>query len=262
MHRQVVSHFHHTRSKLWCSDLFDCSIRINHLAERVSWNCWKCNLSCAHWKTHNALRMRQIMECRKPGERIRKSKLNKYNLIESHSARRSHSVCDLLVSVAMHNSFILLFYCIWMIVRYIQRILMHNRGEYCLLSANSAILLNIKRPKNRNKNNKFQLIISCCAKNVSLFSCCTRRASRSGCVCVYAHHRCCRLRCSRRLLVPTPTVINLISVVAFLLLLSFDFCFFFIPFRWNHNENILFVENCLPLHISVLFVRHSQVIVI
>lgn len=101
--------------------------------------------------------------------------------------------------------------------------------EYCFISNKNDSIEWRDRTRKKKTTKKFQLIISCCAKNVFLFSCLDR--------CV--HIRCRRLRCSRRLLVPTPTVINLISVAVA------DWFLFLLKIHWNHNENKWFVENYL-----------------
>lgn len=144
--------------------------------------------------------------------------------------------------------------------------------EYCLdRESNDSVRMKRTLKERRRKKNKFQLIISCCAKNVFLFSCCTRRflaafslSPSPCCISIRRHRR--RRRCLRCAVdvsscANTPTVINLISVVAVFAIHRslFDRCV--CPsssrdIRFKPQTKIYcFVENCMPLHISTLFVQ-------
>lgn len=141
----------------------------------------------------------------------------------------------------MHNSFILLFYCIWMVVRFISQSNAERPEacEYCLDSTKSdSVGMNSDRErkkKGKKKINKiptdYFMLCQKCFPFLLLHTPCVSIAVR--CSHIRCRRRCLRPRCSRRLLVPTPTVINLISVVV---VLPFDLCCFFVRFVRNHNE--------------------------
>lgn len=169
-------------------------------------------------------------------------------------------------TAAMHNSFILLFHCIW---KFEWSSDSTHAGPMLGQCWHASIVWTTNTLLNEATENKTRKHKKLKKKTNWLFHavpkmfpfCSVAHAVRLDHKCVCSQNRCRRLCCSRRLLVPTPTVINLNSVVA---VLWFDFsvssCS---PDSLEpQRKYISFVENYLLLHISVLFVRYSQVIVI